>query len=215
MTARKRGPTTTLELPASGLAEDLLGGASPAPGAPDAPDRLYAFADDVEREQQGTRSPAVEQRIETWVTFTLGGESFGLPVTHVQEILRVGTITRVPHAPAPVRGVTNLRGRVLPVVDLRIRLGLAPVPVEAASRVLVVLSRGRQLGLLVDSVQQVARLDRNKVQPPPPDVMTASSDYFLGVCTLAGSLVILLDVDRVLLIREKACLERANERSEP
>lgn len=192
-------------LPPSGLAEDILG-RSQGPGGPEdkaqAPNRLYTFADSLPKSEADEAAKKAEEQMETWVTFRLDKESFGLPVSHVQEILRVTTITRVPHAPHPVRGVTNLRGRVLPVVDLRVRLGIPEIEIADASRVLVVSSCGRLMGLLVDSVCQVARINPSAVQPPPPDVMTAQSDYILGVYHLQEDLAILLDVDRVLLIEE-------------
>ena len=136
--------------------------------------------------------------------FQLVDETFALPVTHVQEILYVDSITAVPHAPHPVRGVTNKRGRVLPVVDLRLRLGLSEAEPGPKSRILVAESRGRLLGLLVDAVHKVVRIAPSGVQPPPPDVMSAQSDYILGVHDLDDNLVILLDVDRVLVITESA-----------
>ena len=168
-----------IELPPAGLAVDIL-----------------EFADAVaaRAETPEPRAP----RIETWVTFQLAGEVFALPVTSVLEILRVAGITRVPHAPRVIRGVTNMRGKVLPVVDLRVRLGMADAEVTPQSRILVASSRGRLLGLLVDAVQQVERIDRDSVQPPPADVMTAQSDYITGVCQLGERLVILLDVELVL-----------------
>ena len=188
--------TGTALLPRSGLAEDLAGFQVDATS----PDRFYAFADSMNASAQViVEKPKV---LETWVTFSLAGETFALPVTHVYEILRVSGITRVPHAPDMVRGVTNMRGRVLPVIDLRVRLGLSVGEATPASRILVVASRGRSLGLLVDAVQQVERIQRDAVQPPPPDVMTAQSDYIVGVTDLGTRLVILLDVDRILIVRE-------------
>jgi len=164
---------TYLELPPAGLAEDLIESVEAAPKV---------------------------TRIETWVTFVLAGESYALPVSHVLEILRVAGITRVPHAPRVIRGVTNMRGKVLPVVDLRARLGIEPAEVMVQSRILVVSSRGRLFGLLADAVQQVERVDLETVQPPPPDVMTAQSDYLIGVCQIGPRLVVLLDVARVLVL---------------
>lgn len=185
-------------LPPLGLAEEVLA-VSPQ-GTIDlaSPERLYQFTDALAAEQ--TVEPQAAQKLETWVTFLLDHEVFALPVSHVIEILRVSAITRVPHAPHTVRGVTNLRGRVLPVVDLRVRLGMAELPVSGDSRILVVTSRGRLLGLLVDGVQQVLRLNRYAVEPPPPDVVTTQSDYIIGVYHLDAALVILLDVDRVLVM---------------
>lgn len=198
------------KLPPSGLAEDVLREPEPAPAAGaghEGPDQLYSFADSLARDAEGIDDQKQEEKLETWVTFELAGEFFGLPVTHVQEILRVTGITRVPHAPGAVRGVTNMRGKVLPVVDLRVRLGLREKEIDGHSRILVVSSKGRYMGLLVDSVQQVLRLARSKIQPPPPDVMTHQSDYILGVYHLDEALVILLEVDRVLLIRDSVQIQ--------
>ncbi len=190
-----------VQLPASGLAEDVLPGVQAEPQKT-GPDQIYAFADSLAGTERDEDARIREARMETWVTFSLGIESFGLPVSHVQEILRVATITRVPHAPKPVRGVTNMRGRVLPVVDLRVRLGLPEAEITSHSRILVTASRGHLIGLLVDAVQQVTRIDTEAVQPPPPDVMTAQSDYIKGVYSMQGSLIIMLLVDRVLLVHD-------------
>ena len=198
-------------LPHFGLAEDILGlGKNPGEGvegsvrkeSPTGPERIYDFADQVRGDKDEDENRIAEEQMETWVTFSLANEFFGLPVSNVNEILRTGTITRVPHAPYPVKGVTNIRGRVLPVVDLRVRLGLSETKINHISRILVAESRGRLIGLLVDSVQQIVRLNKKTVQPPPPDVMTAQSDYILGVYYLKEDLVILLNVDRLLLIKD-------------
>lgn len=221
MTKKKtEEPVRRLVLPPSGLAQDILDligsqGTRPCaeeptpaplsahgPPVPPSPDRLYAFADALEKGRLPEGAGPGEEAPETWVTFRLEGESFGLPVSHVQEILRVSGITRVPHAPHPVRGITNMRGRVLPVVDLRLRLGLPEAALDDQSRILVVTSRGRLMGLLVDSVRQVVRIGRSAIQPPPPDVMTEQSEYILGVVHLMEELVILLEVDRALIIQE-------------
>ncbi len=222
-------PPAPLRLPDSGLASDILASlaraglraAEPAPApvalprtaaaAARGPERLFAFADLLE--QAGGAEETQREEPETWVTFTLGSEVYGMPVTHVQEILRVATITRVPRAPRPVRGITNLRGRVLVVLDTRVRLGLKRAEADERSRILVVQSRGRQIGLLVDAVQQVVRLYRSRVQPPPGEVMTEASIYVTGVYQAdpgqgakafapgsAGLLVILLDPDQLLLL---------------
>lgn len=191
-----------IKLPESGLAEDILGKLVNESEASQAPDRLLAFADSLEKQNASNdNDDKVETKLETWVTFLLDSENFGLPVSHVLEILRVSEITRVPHAPHSVRGVANLRGKVLPVVDLRVRLGLQEKEIDVQSRILVVSSAGRLMGLLVDAVYQVVRIDRSNVLPPPPDVMTEQSDYILGVYHLQSRIAILLDVDKVLLIK--------------
>lgn len=165
------------------------------------PARVYAFADSIQkREAEAAEADKRSERLETWVSFFLAGEAFALPVTAVRELLRVSTITRVPHAPFPVRGIINMRGRVVPVVDLRVRLGLPQAELGPASRILIASSRDRLLGFLVDAVLEVVSLDLNAVEAPPADVMTEQSEYIIGLYHLGDRLLILLDVGRVLLI---------------
>ncbi len=204
-------------LPAFGFAADLLPKKAEEPKAEDAamepppdpapevdpsdPRRIFAFADGLER--AAVAEPEVAPiRLETWVAFSLAGEVFALPVAPVREVVRVASITRVPHAPRPIRGVTNRRGRVIPVIDLRLRIELPATELGRASRVIVVSSRGRLLGLLVDAVHQVIHIDLQQVQPPPDDVMTVQSDYLRGVYHLDDQLILLLDLDRALIIQD-------------
>jgi len=198
-------------LPPSGLAANVLqgtnntlsGSGKKEPDMSIGAESIYAFADKLQDEAKDKFREKTEEHFETWVTFTLSGESFGLPVSSVKEILRVSAITKVPHTPESVRGITNIRGKVLPVVDLRIRLGMSQVDVTSASRILVVESLNRLIGLCVDSVQQVVRLSANNKLSVPPDVMTVNSDYITGVYRLDDGLIILLNVDRLLLLREQ------------
>jgi len=203
-----------ISLPAFGFAEDLLKKAKEEPvdepesGPSEAkiddsdPRRIFAFADSLARQGAQDEASAVPVKLQTWVAFSLAGEVFALPVDPVHEIVRVATITRVPHAPKPIRGVTNMRGRVIPVIDLRLRIELPSGELGRASRVIVVSSRGRLLGLLVDAVHQVIHIDLNQVQPPPDDVMTVQSDYLSGVYHLEDQLILLLDINRALIIQE-------------
>lgn len=211
---KKRGtPGGSFELPDSGLAEDILAAfeaaeepSVPIPVSPAGPERLYAFVDRLARRGAQEAEEAREEP-ETWVSFEIAGEIYALPVDRVQEVLRVTGITRVPHAPAPIRGITNLRGRVLAVVDLRVRLGLRAAELAPQSRIVVVTSRDRSIGLLVDAARQVVKLLPSGVQPPPPDVMTERSDFIRGVYHTEEILLVLLDVDRVLWIHEGLDLE--------
>jgi purine-binding chemotaxis protein CheW len=195
------------DLGASGARSDLGASGAPAGAGPVAGtsaadltgrERVFSFADSLEGSWRREEAPS--ERPESWVTFDLAGETYALPVTAVQEIVRPGLITRVPHAPAPVRGITNLRGRVLAVVDLRVRLGLPAGETGDKSRVLVVAARERTLGLLVDAARQVVKLLPSAVQSPPADIRSERTDFLLGVYHLADELVILLDVDQVLLV---------------
>jgi purine-binding chemotaxis protein CheW len=169
---------------------------------PEGPDRIYQFADQLTAEAKATETVKTgpEPIWETWVSFRLADEVFAFTVETVHEIIRVGTVTRVPHAPYAVRGIANLRGGVVPVVDLRVRIGLPAKDPSSKSRILITKARDRVLGLLVDSVEQVARVDRNQVTPPPSDVMTEQSEYIIGVTHVDDVLLILLDPEQVLMI---------------
>jgi purine-binding chemotaxis protein CheW len=162
-------------------------------------ERLLGFAD---RLQPATvaEAPAPGPQLHL-LTFMLDREEFGLPITRVREVIRVGEITRVPQVPPHVRGVTNLRGRILAVVEIRSRLGLSPAEISPASRIVVVDVVGRALGLLVDRVSQVTKVPVESVAPVPEEVASTETDYVTGVARRDSRLIILLDLDRVLLNR--------------
>ncbi len=198
-------------LPDSGLAEEILAsweeGAAAPVAAPEraltGPERLYALADRLAA-RSAAEQEAPREEPETWVAVEVEDDVYAFPVARVEEVLRVGEITRLPDAPAPVRGLTQQRGRILTVVDLRVRLGYAPAPVGERSRICVVSSRGRSIGLLVDAARHVVKLLPSGKQPPPEDVKSERSAFILGVYPLDDALASLLDVDRVLLLEEGA-----------
>jgi purine-binding chemotaxis protein CheW len=162
---------------------------------------LLGFADDMEARVDAQAAPAPGPELHL-LTFALDREEFGIPVTQVREVIRVSDITRVPQAPAHVRGVANLRGRILAVVELRSRLGLPLAELTPRSRVLVVEVRGRVLGLLVDAVSQVTKVPQASVVPAPEEVVSADANYLTGVARWQSRLIILLDLDRVLFPTE-------------
>jgi purine-binding chemotaxis protein CheW len=163
---------------------------------------LLAFADDLARTQASTEVTAPDPELHL-VTFRLERESFAVPIDRVREVVRVTEITRVPEAPPHIRGVTNLRGRVLPVVELRTRLGLAVAVIDPSSRILVVEAHNRILGLLVDGVSRVVKVPSSSVVPPPAEVLSDRTDYIPGVARMADTLLMLLDLDRVLLLSDE------------
>lgn len=162
---------------------------------------LLGFADamDARAAADTATAPAPELHL---LTFALDREEFGIPVTQVREVIRVSEITRVPQAPAHVRGVANLRGRILAVVELRSRLGLPPAELTPRSRVVVVEVRERVLGLLVDSVSQVTKVPEASVAPAPEEVVSTDADYVTGVARWQSRLIILLDLEKALLPTE-------------
>jgi purine-binding chemotaxis protein CheW len=119
-------------------------------------------------------------------------------VRQVQEIRRVSEITSVPRAPEFIRGVINLRGRILPVLDLKRKLGLGEVVAGRATRIVVVRVKERLLGLLVDGASQVLKVEVSRVAPPPEEVVERGGDYIRGVAKLDDRLIILVDLERLL-----------------
>jgi len=132
------------------------------------------------------------------VTFHVGDEEFGVDILEVREINRMMDITRVPHAPDFVEGVINLRGQVIPVVDLRTRFHLGAVEHDKSTRIVVVELKEKVVGFLVDSVSEVLRVPRERIEPPPPIVGSIESEYLQGVIKLDDRLLILLDLHKLL-----------------
>ncbi len=176
--------------------------AGPPPGTTraDGSVDLLAFADWVSSDQKArVTAEADEER--TYVAFVLDREEYGLPVGSVREVLRVGELTRVPQAPPHIRGVTNVRGSILPVVEIRTRIGLDPLDPGPAARVVVLEIGERALGLLVDRVTRVAKVRLSEIEPPPAEVVTARTDYVVGVAKRSEGLLILLDPGRTLVVK--------------
>jgi len=131
------------------------------------------------------------------VTFGIGEEEFGVDILAVQEINRMMELTRVPQSPPEVEGVINLRGRIIPVLDLRRRFGLEPRDRTDQSRIIVVEVRGRVLGFIVDRVNEVLRINSSIVEPAPALVTSIDSDFIAGVGKLEDRLLILLDLKKL------------------
>ena len=131
------------------------------------------------------------------VSFVVGAEEFAIEILAVQEIVRMMPITEVPHSPAEVEGVVNLRGQITPVVDLRKRFGLEAREKGAEARIIVVEVSGQVLGFIVDRVNEVLRIDANIVEPAPSVAISIDSDYVRGVGKLDDRLLILLQLERL------------------
>ncbi len=140
------------------------------------------------------------------VVFDLASEHYGVDIATVREIIRMQTITRVPGAPAFVEGVINLRGRVVPVVDLRKRLNLTVSEQTNDSRIVVVDIAGGDLGVIVDAVSEVLRIPLSSIEPPTAMVTSVDSDYLRGLAKLEEKLIILLDLAKVFSVIEQLAL---------
>jgi purine-binding chemotaxis protein CheW len=143
------------------------------------------------------------------VTFRIGEEEFGVNILQVQEIIRMLDITKVPKAPDFVEGVINLRGKVIPIIDLRKRFGLPARERDKMSRIIVVEIGTTVVGFIVDAVSEVLRLPASTVEPPPPVVAGLDAEYISGVGKLDDRLLIMLDMDRLLSRDEKTALGAA------
>jgi purine-binding chemotaxis protein CheW len=199
--------TGKITLPPSGLASDILAREDARAVETSGPDELAPVTPGPVARPEGLSflmAPAREEKkpveaTEHLVTFFLGEEEYGLDVRLVQEIIRLTEITPVPRAPEFVKGVINLRGRIIPVVDLKKKLTLGEVDASArASRIVVAKLRERLVGLLVDGASQVLKIPVSLIEPPPEEVVEIEVDYIRGVAKLEGRLVILMDLTRVL-----------------
>ena len=138
------------------------------------------------------------------VSFKIGDEEFGVDILKVQEINRSLEVTRVPNAPEYVDGVINLRGKVIPIIDLRRRFGLERKEHDKNTRIVVVELKGDVIGFVVDAVNEVLRIPRSVTEPPPPVTSGIDQDYITAVGKLEDRLLILLDMEKVLLVGERA-----------
>ena len=140
------------------------------------------------------------------VVFDLASESYGVDIGAVREIIRMQEITRVPRAPDFVEGVINLRGKVIPVVDLRKRFGLAVGEENKDNRIVVVDIGGQDIGVVVDAVTEVLRIPAGAIEPPSSVITSADFEYLLGIVKLADKMIILLELESVLSEKEKDLL---------
>lgn len=150
----------------------------------------------------------IENKIIQLVSFKLGKEEFGVDILKVQEINRMLEITELPNAPEFVEGIVNLRGRIIPVVDLKKRLHLPSKIHDNSTRIIVIELHGKTVGFIVDEVSEVLRIESNITEPPPEMVAGIEHDYITAVAKLKGRLLILLDLNKILTIEDREVLER-------
>jgi purine-binding chemotaxis protein CheW len=212
----RRGDASRISLPSSGLAEDILASAEaasltvPEPSrssdleiadalsvarAPETASRVHNISFFAAPAREDKKTVEAQEHL---VTFFLAKEEYGVDVRLVQEIIRVAEITPVPRAPAAIKGVINLRGRIIPVIDLKRRLGLGEVEASRVARVVVVKLKDRLIGLLVDGASQVLKVPLSTIEPAPEEVVEIDANYIRGVAKLESRLIILVDLVKVL-----------------
>ncbi|WP_457571915.1 chemotaxis protein CheW [Desulfovulcanus sp.] len=142
------------------------------------------------------------------VTFRIGEEKFGVNILRVQEIIRTMEITCVPKSPDFVEGVINLRGKVIPIIDLRKRFGLKVRKYDKHTRIIVIEINNMIVGFVVDAVSEVLRIPADTVETPPPVVAGVDAEYISGVGKLDDRLLILLDLERLFTREEQEVLSQ-------
>lgn len=145
------------------------------------------------------------------VTFHIGDEEFGVDILNIQGINRMVEVTKVPNAPDYVEGIINLRGKVIPIIDLRKRLGMSEKEYDKNTRFIVVEMKDKVIGFIVDSVNEVLRINKSITEPPPPMVSGIDSDFITAVGKLEDRLLILLDIEKILSAREQEELDKIVE----
>jgi len=139
-----------------------------------------------------------------YVTATVGGQCFGLPILRVQDVFVPERLTRVPLAPPEIAGVLNLRGRIVTMLDMRLRLSLGEAPAQQRRMAIGIEAHGESYGLLVDAVGEVLKLDDSAFEANPVNLDGALAAICSGVYRLSGSLLLVLDLDKVLDIDRSA-----------
>lgn len=148
-----------------------------------------------------------------YLAFSLGGEDYGIGILKIREIIGIQPVTPVPRLPEYVKGVINLRGSVIPVVDLRRRFGMPAIPFTERTCIIVVVVEGGEgplvIGIVVDAVSEVLAIKAEDIAPTPSFGTDLDTAYILGMAKMQGGVKILLDIDRVLASDEVSLLRRA------
>ena len=142
------------------------------------------------------------------VTFTLGEEEYGIDIQKVQELRGYDAVTRIANAPEFIKGVVNLRGIIVPIIDMRIRFGIGTPSYDQFTVVIVLNIGGRVVGMVVDSVSDVITLSADQIKPAPEMGAALDTDYLIGLGTLEERMLILVDIDRLMSSEEMGLIEK-------
>lgn len=164
---------------------------------------------------KGSEGGGLVERAGKYLTFDLASEEYGLEILKVQEIIGIMAVTRVPRTPEFIRGVINLRGKVIPVVDLRLKFGMETKEDTRRTSIVVVqvTRQGRQvvMGVIVDDVSEVVDIDGASIEPAPEFGANVDTEFILGVAKINQKVVMLLDVDKILSGGEVALVDQVTE----
>ena len=164
------------------------------------------------------KAQQAEARIEKYLTFSLGSEEYGVEILKVREIIGLLDITPVPHTPEFIKGVINLRGKVIPVIDLRLKFGLEPKEYDERTCIIVVEVSNEagsvMMGIVVDSVSEVLNISTTDIEPAPKFGINIDTKFILGMAKTKDRVKILLDINRVLTQEEIGAVTQTVEKSE-
>ncbi|NMB53771.1 MAG: chemotaxis protein CheW [Leptolinea sp.] len=145
------------------------------------------------------------------VVFELAGENYGIDISSVEGIIKMQPITKMPQAPTFVEGIINLRGVVVPVIDLRKRFSMPPLEHSADTRIVNVFMGKAKIGMIVDGVSEVLRIPEEAIEPTPAMISTVNTSFIRGIAKLDNRLVTLLDLDKILSAEEQALISRTTQ----
>ena len=156
---------------------------------------------------------AIDQRDGKYLTFSLAGEEYGIGILKVKEIIGMMVITTIPQTPDYIKGVINLRGKVIPVVDIRLKFGMTLMDYTERTCIIVVEIKNSvstiPMGIVVDSVSEVLNIKAGEIEDVPSFGSNLDTDYILGMAKMSGGVKILLDIDKVLSNKEFSALAAA------
>jgi len=152
----------------------------------------------------------IDSEVIQLVSFMLDEVEYGVDILSVHEILRYPEMTRLPNTPKFIKGVINLRGNVLPVVDVRLRFGFPKGGITDLTRIIVVETGGKQVGLLVDNVYQVVRIPVVNVDPPSELITGVSEEFISGIGRLKDRLIVLLNMSHIIFLEEKEMVKESS-----
>ncbi len=158
---------------------------------------------------------SIEDREGKYLTFSLAEEEYGIGILKIKEIIGMMPITTVPQTPEFVKGVINLRGKVIPVIDLRLRFGMENIDYTERTCIIVVEIQGEnntiQIGIVVDTVSEVLNVKTDEIEDTPTFGTKLNTDYILGMAKMEGGVKILLDIDRVLSAEEISAIDTVDK----
>ncbi|MGB0714951.1 MAG: chemotaxis protein CheW [Phycisphaerae bacterium] len=132
------------------------------------------------------------------VSFCLGDEEYGVNIMNVQEVILVGKITPLPRVPSHICGLINLRGHVIPIIDLRKKFELPPTEPSEHSRIIILNVIGKTMGVTVDAVHEVLRVNQTDIEPPPEALLGSAEEYLQGLVRFDSKLLVLLDIQKIV-----------------